>query len=71
MFGIMVMVYDFTGWSPSMADIARDKCKMTAKAIERHGLTRIELTGEHVPVDKIDSEGRYYPDAKPQRPGNG
>lgn len=59
----MVMVYQFEGWSQSQGDMIAPAKKATAEFITANNLTLIEGTGEEVPDNAVDGNGRYHPDA--------
>ena len=58
----MVRVFSFRGWDQILGHMVVGKPKATAEFIERHGLERIEESGEDVDPARVDSEGRLRDD---------
>ena len=59
----MIMVYQFRIWDHEKGEMIVPPLKRPAWRIEEIGGQIIDGTGEKVPVDKLDEEGRYNPDA--------
>ena len=58
----LVKVYAFEAYDPLCEKSVRAPCKMTMAEIESWRCVPIEGTDEEVSADKLDENGRYYPD---------
>lgn len=58
----LVKVYAFEAHDLLRNEAVRAPCKMTVANIVSWRCVPIEGTEEEVPADKLDGNGRYYPD---------
>lgn len=58
----LVKVYAFKAYDLLRNEEVRAPCKMTVASIESWRCVPIEGTEEEVPADKLDENGRYYPE---------
>lgn len=58
----LVKVHAFEAYDLLRNEAVRAPCKMTVANIESWRCVPIEGTEEEVPADKLDENGRYYPD---------
>ena len=62
---LMVMVASFTRYDVKSDRMMRPKFKMLLQALRpEDGYVKIIGTEEDVPLEKLDSDGRYYPAPK-------